>query len=143
MKDPLAVGLGALACGTGLGGGTIVAGLAIVRALEHRVSVLNYQESAADPVLAATIAGLAVAASFGWRRSRGLDNVWQRGVIGVLSAVGTLLVGFMAWPADRLLGLTGLVAWGAASFVVGGAGSLWATKGSREDALNTGDGVPR
>ena len=137
MKDPLAVGLGALACGAGLGGGTIVAGLTIVRALEHRVIVLNYEESAADPVLAATIAGLAVAATFGWRRSRGLDNIWQRGVIGVLSAVGAVIAGFVAWPADRLLGLTGLVAWGAASFILGGAGSVWATKGTRDDALES------
>ncbi len=38
MKDPLAIGLGALTCGTGLGGGTIVTGLALVRSLERHVS---------------------------------------------------------------------------------------------------------
>ena len=138
MKDPLAIGLGALACGTGLGGGTIVAGLVIVRALEHRVAAVTYEASAADPVLAATLAGLGVAATFGWRRSRALDNVWQRGVIGVMSTVGAVLVGFIAWPLDRLLGLASLVVWGAAAFVLGAAASAWAARGSREDALPGG-----
>ncbi|OLC04883.1 MAG: hypothetical protein AUH78_10465 [Gemmatimonadetes bacterium 13_1_40CM_4_69_8] len=135
MKDPLAIGLGALACGAGLGGGTIVAALVIVRTLEHHVSASNYQESAADPVLAGTLAGLAVGATFGWRRSRWLDNVWQRGVIGALSTVGALLLGFIAWPIDHLFGVGGLAVWGAASFVLGGAASAWAVRGSRDDAL--------
>ena len=72
----------------------------------------------------------------GWLRSRALDNVWQRGVIAVLGAVGALIVGFIAWPVDQLLGRTGLIVWGVASLVVGGAGSAWARKGSREDAIN-------
>jgi len=135
VKDPLAIGLGALACGAGLGGGTIVAALVIVRALEHHVSAPNYQEGTADPILAGTMAGLAVGATFGWRRSRWLDNLWQRGVIGALSAVGALLLGFIAWPIDRLLGLAGLAVWGVASFVLGGAASAWAVRGSRDDAL--------
>jgi len=103
------------------------------------VSVVTYPESAADPLLAGTVAGLAVAATFGWRRSRALDNVSQRGVIGVMAAVGAVLVGFIAWPADRLFGLTGLATWGAAAFAVGIAGSTWALKGQ-----GTGDegGVP-
>ncbi len=50
VKDPLAIGLGALGCGTGLGGGTIVAGLVIVRTLERRVAAVTYEGSAADPV---------------------------------------------------------------------------------------------
>ena len=78
MKDPLAIGLGSLACGTGFGGGTIVAALVIVRTLEHHVSGPGAQESAADPVLAGTLAGLAVGATFGWLRSRWLDNLWQQ-----------------------------------------------------------------
>jgi len=142
VRDPLAVGLGALACGAGLGGGTVVAALVMVRVLERHVTAVNYQESAADPVLAGTIAGLAVAATFGWRRSRAIDNVWQRGVIAVMSAVGALLVGFIAWPVDRFLGIVTLVVWGVAAFVLGGAGSAWATRGSREDAIpepGTGD----
>jgi hypothetical protein len=135
VKDPVAIGLGALACGMGLGGGTIVSGLVIVRALEQRVAAPNYEASAADPVLAATLAGLGVAAAFGWRRSRGLDNVWQRGVIGVMSAVGALLVGFLAWPLDRFFGLASLAAWAALALLIGGAASVWAARGSRDNAL--------
>jgi hypothetical protein len=136
VKDPLAVGLGALGCGAGLGGGTIVTVLVMVRALERHVSAVNYEESAADPVLAGAFAGLAVAAAFGWRRSRALDNVGQRGVIALLAAVGALIVGFIAWPVDRLLGVAGLVGWGIASFALSGAASRWAARGSRADAID-------
>ena len=135
MKDPLAVGLGALASGTGFGGGTIVTTLVIVRTLAHHVSADSYQESAADPVLIGTFAGLVVAAAFGWLRSRSLENIWQGGVIAVLAAVGAVIVGFIAWPVDQLLGRTGLVVWGVVSFVAGGAGSRWARRGSRDDAI--------
>jgi hypothetical protein len=135
VKDTLAVGLGALACGAGLGGGTIVVTLSIVRTLERHVPAASYEGSAADPVLAAMLAGLAVAAAFGWRRSRALENVSQRGVIAVMAAVGAVLIGFIAWPVDRWLGFTALAAWGAASFLGGAAGSRWATRGSREDAI--------
>jgi hypothetical protein len=130
VKDPVAVGLGALACGTGLGGGTIVATLVIVRTLERHLQAASYEETAANPVLAGTFAGLAVAAAFGWRRSRALDNVSQRGVIAVLATVGAVLVGFIAWPVDRLLGSLGLLAWGLASFTIGVAASRWAVSGS-------------
>ena len=135
MKDPLAIGLGALACGAGLGGGTIVAALVIVRTLEHHVSASHYQESAADPVLAGTLAGIAVGATFGWRRSHRLANLWQRGVIAVLACVGALLLGFIAWPIDHLLGVGGLAAWGLGCFALGGAASAWAVRGGRDDAL--------
>jgi hypothetical protein len=139
VKDPLAIGLGALGCGTGLGGGTIVAGLVIVRALERRVAAVTYEGSAADPVLAATLAGLAIAAVFGWRRSRGLDNVWQRGVIGVMSAVGAVLVGFVAWPLDRWFGFATLTGWAVAALVLGAVASAWAARGARDDALGGGE----
>jgi hypothetical protein len=135
VKDPLAIGLGALTCGAGLGGGTIVAGLVIVRSLERHASAAAYEEIAGDPVLVATFAGLVVAAAFGWRRTRALENAWQRGVIEVMSAVGAVLVGFIAWPVDRLLHIPGLVAWAALSFIIGGVGSSWAVKGSRDDAV--------
>jgi len=135
VKDTLAVGLGSLACGAGFGGGTIVSTLVIVRTMARHVSPDTYQDSAADPVLIGTFAGLAVAATFGWLRSGALDNIWQRGVIAILAAVGAVIVGFIAWPVDQLLGRTGLIVWGVMSVVVGGAGSRWARRGSREDAI--------
>ena len=135
MKDSLAVGLGSLATGMGFGGGTIVAALVIVRTLEHQVSVATYEESAADPVLIGTFAGMVVAAGFGWWRSRALDNIWQRGVISIMAAVGAVIVGFIAWPVDRFLGLIGLIVWGVVCLLLGSASSMWARRGSRADAI--------
>ncbi len=94
------------------------------------MDLASYQEAAPDPLVAGLFAGVAVAATFGWRRSRALDNFWQRGVIGVLSAVGALLVGFLAAPIHQLLGSGGLIAWALASLALGIAGSVGAIRGS-------------
>jgi hypothetical protein len=83
---------------------------------------------------------MVVAAGFGWWRSRALDNIWQRGVISIMAAVGAVIVGFIAWPVDRFLGLIGLTAWGVASLMLGGASSVWARRGSRADAINVEGG---
>ncbi|MGH7546952.1 MAG: hypothetical protein ACREMM_02100 [Gemmatimonadales bacterium] len=131
-KDPLAIGLGALACGMGLGGATITLAQVVVKLLQGRIDPVYYPEVVADPLLAGLVAGVVVATLLAWRRSRPLDNIWQSGVIGMLSAVGALLVGFLAAVADRFLGFAGLVVWGALSVAAGVAGSRWATRGSRE-----------
>jgi len=132
-RDPLAIGLGALACGAGLGGATITLAQLVVKLLQGRLEPDRYREAAGDPLLAGLLAGVAVAGLFGWRRSRPLENLWQSGVIGVLAAVGALLAGFLAAVADRLLGFPGLIAWGALSAMVGTAASRWAIAGARAD----------
>jgi hypothetical protein len=133
LKDPLAIGLGALSCGMGLGGGTITVSVIAVRAVQ-RFDLSRFGEVLSDASLDVTVglaAGIAVAAYFGWRRSAPLTNLWQRGVIGVLSVVGALLVSFLlAIPADYLLGLWGLALLAAASFAFGAAGSRWALHGA-------------
>ena len=129
-RDPLAIGLGALACGAGLGGATITLAQLVVKLLQGRLEPDRYREAAGDPLLAGLLAGVAVAGIFGWRRSRPLENLWQNGVIGVLAAVGALLVGFFAAVADRLLGFPGLIAWGLLSVAVGTAASRWAIAGA-------------
>jgi hypothetical protein len=134
-KDPIAIGLGALACGAGLGGATITLAQILVKLLQGRLDAARYREAAADPLLAGLLAGVVLAALFGGRRSLPLDNLWQSGVIGVLAAVGALLVGFLAAVADRFLGLPGLVVWGGLSATVGAVGSRWAIAGR-----GTGDG---
>jgi len=85
-------------------------------------------------------AGIALAAGFGWRRSRALENDWQRGVIGVLSVVGALIMAFLGVPFWHFLGFGGLIFWALANLALGLAGSAWATKGR-----GTGDegGVPQ
>jgi len=134
-KDPLAIGLGALACGVGLGGGTIIAALLVVQELQRRLDPTSYRQAAADPLVLGLLAGIAVGAAFGWRKSRALENIWQRGVIAVLATVGALLLGFLAAPVHRLAGLWGLPVWGLASLALGVTGGRWATRGSRPHPL--------
>jgi len=129
-KDPVAVGLGALAAGAGLGGATMTLGQMWVKLLQGRLDPEGYREAAPDPLFAGLLAGVAVAVLFGWRRSRPVENLWQRGVISVLAAVGALLVGLLAAVADRLLGFPGLIGWGVLSVLVGVAASRWAVAGA-------------
>jgi hypothetical protein len=129
-KDPLAIGLGALATGVGLGGATLTLAQGVVAILRERVDPVYYPFVAGDPLWSGVAAGLALGAFFGWVRSRAIDNIWQRGVIAVLAAVGALLVGFLAALAHGLGGVVALVVWGAASLVLGIVGSQWAVKGS-------------
>jgi MYXO-CTERM domain-containing protein len=128
QRDPLAIGLGALLAGLGLGGGVITLAEILANALRRRLDAADYQQAVPDPLFAGLLAALVVGALFGWRRSHGVDNLWQRGVIAMLAAVGALLVGFLGAVADRLLGLPGLVVWGLAAVAVGLAGSRWATR---------------
>jgi len=142
-KDPLAIGLGALACGIGLGGGTITLFLVALRALQ-RIDLARYGESLTDTSLdlIGLFAGIVVAAFFGWRRSTALDNLWQRGVIAMLAAVGALLVNFFFAPlADYFLGIIGLVLLAAASATLGIAGGRWADRGAEPEAAGEVDGA--
>ena len=143
QKDPIAIGIGALAAGTGLGGATITLAQILVKLLQGRLDPERYREAAADPLLAGLLAGVAVAGLFGWRRSHALENLWQRGVIAVLAAVGALLVGFLAAVADRFLKLPGLLVWGALSLAVGVTASRWAIAGSgiEDEGREPGSGV--
>lgn len=82
-------------------------------------------------LVAALAAGIGIAAFFGWRRSRPLDNPWQQGVIAVLAPVGALLLAFvLAVPAEHFFGLPGLLALTAASIAFGVVGSRWAVRGA-------------
>ncbi len=84
--------------------------------------------------------GIGVAAFFGWRRSRPLDNIWQRGVIGVLSCVGAIVIAFfLGIPAWHLLRFVGLGLLALASAALGVAGSGWALRGARGDTLSAAE----
>jgi len=143
-KDPLAIGLGSLATGVGVGGGCLTLAQIIVELLQHRLAPAALHEAAADPLLAGLpllgglIAAIVVGAGFGWHRSRPIDNIWQRGVIAVLSGVGAILVGFLAAPVDRFFGLAGMLVWLAGSLSLGIVGSRWAASGSREQGAGSG-----
>ena len=104
----------------------------IVAVLRERVDPVYWRFVGDDPLWTGVAAGLALGSFFGWVRSRAIDNIWQRGVIAVLAAVGALLVGFLAAVAHGLAGPIGLGVWGLASLAVGILGSRWAKTGSRE-----------
>jgi lipopolysaccharide export LptBFGC system permease protein LptF len=101
----------------------------VVSQLRSHLEAAAYQQAFSDPLFAGMIASLGLAAFFGWRRSGTIENMWQRGVIAVLAAVGALVIGFLAALADRLLGLAGLILWGGLALSFGIAASRWATRG--------------
>ena len=122
-KDPLAIGLGA-AC--------ITAVLLLVQLLQRAAQGNGDPavDMSGDLLIAGLIAGIAIAALFGWRRSNGVENLWQRGVVGVLSVFGALAVAFFfTIPARQLLGPAGLVLLAAIMVIIGVAGSRWAIQG--------------
>ncbi|MGH7569105.1 MAG: hypothetical protein ACREL9_09075 [Gemmatimonadales bacterium] len=116
-----------------MGGGVITLTLVAVRAFQF-LDLERYGEAMSDPsfnLLIGLVAGVGVAAAFGWRRSLALENDWQRGVIAVLAAVGALLVAFLlAVPLYHFFGVLGLGGLTLASFGLGAAGSRWAVKGA-------------
>lgn len=101
----------------------------VVSLLREHLEGVAYQDAAPDPLFYGLFAALGLAAFFGWRRSHPIGNIWQRGVIAVLAAVGALIIGFLGAIADHLLGLPGLIGWGVVAIVVGVAGSRWAMRG--------------
>lgn len=128
-KDPLSIGLGALATGVGLGGAAMTVAQGVVSVLRDRVDPVYWRFVGDDPLWTGVGAGIALGAFFGWVRSHGIDNIWQRGVIGILAAIGALLIGFLAALAHGLGGVIGLSVWGCASLALGILGSRWAVKG--------------
>ena len=130
IKDPLAIGLGALATGAGLGGAVVTLAQGVVAVLRERVDPVYWRFVGEDPLWMGLLAGVALGAFFGWVRSKSIDNIWQRGVIGVLAAVGAVLIGFLAAPLFGFFGLAGLFAWVILSAAFGSLGSRWATRGS-------------
>jgi hypothetical protein len=129
-RDPLAVGIGALATGVGLGGACVTLTVLVVRLLQ-RVEVGRYGESvsAIDPIWG-ILGGIGLGAFFGWRRSRPLPNTWQRGVISVLSVFGALFLAILAAPVWHFFRFAGLLVLALACLAAGVAGSHWAVAGA-------------
>ena len=137
-KDPLALGLGSLAGGVGFGGACLTAAQIVASLLRGQMEPAAYRDAAPDPLLAGLIAAVGVGGMCGWYRSFQLDNIWQRGVIAVLAAVGAILVGFLAAPLDRFFGVIGMVVWLVLNIIFGIAGTRWAIRGKGEVGGGTG-----
>jgi hypothetical protein len=128
-KDPLALGLGSLASGVAFGGACLTAAQIVASILRGDLDPAAYKATAADPLLAGLIAAIGVGGACGWYRSFLLDNIWQRGVIALLAAVGAILVGFLAAPLDRFFGIIGMIVWLLFNIVIGILATRWANKG--------------
>ena len=128
-KDPLALGLGSLGAGVAFGGACLTAAQIVASILRGEVEPSGYRETAADPLLAGLIAAVGVGGACGWYRSFDLDNIWQRGVIALLAAVGAILIGFLAAPLDRFFGVLGMIVWLLLNIAFGILATRWAIKG--------------
>lgn len=137
-KDPLALGLGSLAAGVGFGGACLTAAQVVASILRGDLEPAAYRDTAPDPLLAGLIAAVAVGGAVGWVRSSALDNIWQRGVIAVLAGVGAIVVGFLAAPLDRFLGLLGIIVWLLLNIAFGILAARWASQGKGEAGSGMG-----
>jgi hypothetical protein len=129
VKDPLALGLGSLASGVAFGGACLTVAQIVASILRGDLEPNAYRETAADPLLAGLIAAVGIGGACGWYRSASLDNIWQRGVIAVLAAVGAILIGFLAAPLDRFFGLLGMIVWLLLNIAFGILATRWAITG--------------
>lgn len=103
------------------------------------MGALDRDDASGNLLVASLVAGMAIAALFGWRRSHGVENMWQRGVVAVLAVFGALLVAFLfAIPARQLLGTAGLILLAVAAAGFGVAGSRWAVRGNGARSAGTG-----
>lgn len=132
MRDPLALGLGSLASGVCFGAACLTAAQIVAAILRGDLEAAVYRENAGNPLVAGLIAAIGVGGAVGWYRSFALDNVWQRGVIAVLGAVGACLVGFMAAIFDRFFGTIGLIGWLLVNVALGVVAGRWAVTGKTE-----------
>ena len=128
-KDPVALGLGSLACGVGFGAACLTAAQIVASILRGELEPTVYHETGGNPLVAGLIAAVGVGGAIAWYRSFSLENIWQRGVIAVLAAVGASLVGFLAALLDRFLGMIGLIIWLLFNIALGVIAARWAIKG--------------
>lgn len=140
IKDPLALGLGSLASGVGYGGACLTAAQIVASILRGDLEPSSYRETVPDPLLAGMLVAFVVGVVWGWLRSAALDNIWQRGVIGVLAGVGALLIGFLAAPLDRFFGMLGMIVWLLLNIAFAILATRWASKG--KGTVGSGTSTP-
>lgn len=122
-RDPLAIGLGSLVCGSGYGAACVTLAVIVV-------TLAGAFDARGDALIAGLAFGILVAAVCGWWLAGPLDNLWQRGVVCVLSVFGALMFGFiLTIPARQAFGLPGLAGLTAVFVAAGSAGARWAVRG--------------
>jgi hypothetical protein len=136
-KDPLALGLGSLAAGVGLGAACLTAAQIVTKVMREYMDPSSVNDPAGKALAAGLFVAIGVGGGYAWYRSWALENIWQRGVIAVLAAVGSLLMGFLAAPVDRFFDLVGLIVWFILMVAFGLAGARWASKGRGAESEGT------
>lgn len=117
-RDPVLRALGGLATGAAAGAAIITGGLLVLRTVQRR-GIAETQDTGSLVLSAAVLLGVVAAAASGWLLSRGIEEIWRRGVAATLAVFGTVMLALVAVPADALAGRTGLV--GYAILLLGGA----------------------
>ena len=106
-RDPVVRAIGGLATGATDGAAVIVAGLLVLRTLQHG-RVAETQDTGFAVLAVTLLAGIAAAVLSAWLLSRGIAVLWRRAVTAALAVCGAVLLSLVAVPADLLAGRTGL-----------------------------------
>lgn len=128
-KDPLAIGLGSLGAGVGFGSAILSAAQIVTAILRDYRTTDPVTDPASKALTGGVLLAIGIGGGVAWYRSFPLDNIWQRGVIAVLAAVGALLVGFVGAPIYGWINIPGLVAWVLIGVIIGILANRWASKG--------------
>jgi hypothetical protein len=119
----LAIGLGSLVCGVSFGAACVTLAVIVV-------TLAGAFDARGDALLGGLALGILVAAVCAFWLSGPLDNLWQRGVVCVLSVFGALMFGFiLTIPARQAFGLGGLAVLALGLAAIGAAGGRWALRG--------------
>ena len=128
VKDPLALGLGSLAAGVGFGSACLSASQ-VVTAVVRDYGSTDPNDVGSKALAAGMALAIGVGGGYAWYRSAALENIWHRGVIAVLAAIGAVLAGFLGAPVYHLTHLLGLVVWAILGIAVGIGATRWALQG--------------
>ena len=113
----------------GFGGACLSVSQVITAILRDYVSPNDVTDPGSKALAAGLFLAIGVGGGYAWYRCSALENIWQRGVIAVLGAIGALLAGFLGAPIYGLVGIFGLVIWVLLNVAVGIAATRWATQG--------------
>lgn len=111
-RDPVLRALGGLTTGAAGGAVVITGGLLVLRTVQRR-GIVETQDTGSLVLSAAVLLGLVVAAASGWLLSRGIEELWRRGVTATLAVFGSVMLALVSIPVDWLGGRVGLAAYAA------------------------------
>lgn len=109
-RDPVLRALAGLATGAAAGAAVITGGLVVLRTVQQGGGA-ETQDPGSLVLSAAVFLGLVVAAASGWLLSRGIEELWRRGVTATLAVFGALMLALLGVPADWMGGRGGLLAY--------------------------------